>query len=49
MGGETPPTCHLTAPILVSKDERTFGHLKFVKSVYRSTMGNKRLDNLMLL
>jgi hypothetical protein len=39
----------LTAPISVAKDERTFSHLKFVKSVYRSTMGHKRLDNLMLL
>ena len=39
----------LTAPISVAKDERTFSHLKFVKSVYRSTMGDKRLDNLMLL
>ena len=39
----------LTAPISVSKDERTFSHLKFVKSVYHSTMGNKTLDNLMLL
>ena len=39
----------LTAPISVSKDERTFSHLKFVKNVYRSTMGDKRLDNLMLL
>ena len=38
-----------TAPISVSKDERTFSHLKFVKNVYRSTMGDKRLDNLMLL
>ena len=39
----------LTAPISVSKDERTFSHLKFVKNVYRSIMGDKRLDNLMLL
>ena len=39
----------LTAPILVFKDERTFSQLKFVKSVHGSTMGNKRLDNLMLL
>ncbi|CAB3988891.1 zinc finger MYM-type 1-like [Paramuricea clavata] len=39
----------LTAPISVAKNERTFSHLKFVKSVYRSTMGDKRLDNLMLL
>ena len=39
----------LTAPISVAKDERTFSHLKFVKSVYRSAMGDKRLDNLMLL
>jgi hypothetical protein len=37
------------ADISVAKDERTFSHLKFVKSVYRSTMGDKRLDNLMLL
>ncbi|CAB4026294.1 zinc finger MYM-type 1-like [Paramuricea clavata] len=39
----------LTAPISVAKDERTFSHLKFVKSVYRSTMVDKRLDNLILL
>ena len=39
----------LTAPITVAKDERTFSHLKFVKSVYRSTMGDKRLDDLLLL
>ena len=39
----------LTAPISVAKDERTFSHLKFVKSVYRSTIGDKRSDNLMLL
>jgi hypothetical protein len=39
----------LTAPISVARDERTFSHLKFVKSVYRSTMGDKRLDHSMLL
>ena len=39
----------LTAPISVAKDERTFSHLKFVKGVYRSTMADKRLDNLMIL
>ena len=39
----------LTSPISVAKDERTFSHLKFVKNVYRSTMGDKKLDNLMLL
>ena len=39
----------LTAPVLVAKDERTFSHLKFVKGVYRSTMADKRLDNLMIL
>ena len=38
----------LTAPISVAKDERTFSHLKFVKN-YRSTMGDQRLDNLLLL
>ena len=38
----------LTAPISVAKDERTFS-LKFVKGVYRSTMADKRLDNLMIL
>ncbi len=31
----------LTAPISVAKDERTFSDLKFVKSVYRSTMEDK--------
>ena len=39
----------LTAPISVAKDERSFSHLKFVKGVYRSTMADKRLDNLMIL
>jgi len=39
----------LTAPITVAKDERTFSHLKFIKNVYRSTMGDNRLDELMLL
>ena len=39
----------LIAPISVSKDERTFSLLRFVKNAYRSTMGDKRLDNLMLL
>ena len=31
------------------KDERTFSRLKFVKGVYRSTIADKRLDNLMIL
>ena len=39
----------LTAPISVAKDHETFSHLKFVKGVYRSTMADKRLDNLMIL
>jgi hypothetical protein len=39
----------LTAAPTVCKDERSFSKLKFVKSRCRNSMGNKRLDSLMLL
>ncbi len=39
----------LTAAPTVCKDERSFSKLKFVKSRCRNSMGNKRLDALMLL
>ena len=39
----------LTAAPAVCKDERSFSKLKFVKSRCRNSMGNKRLESLMLL
>ena len=39
----------LTAAPTVCKDERSFSKLKFVKSRCRNSMGNERLDSLMLL
>ena len=39
----------LTATPTVCKDERSSSKLKFVKSYLRNTMGNDRLDALMLL
>ncbi|XP_028410508.1 uncharacterized protein LOC114533208 [Dendronephthya gigantea] len=39
----------LTAPVSVAKDERTFSKLKIVKNCLRSTMKDKRLNDLILL
>ena len=39
----------LTIPVTVAKDERTFSRLKLVKTSLRSTMGDKRLESLLLL
>lgn len=39
----------LTAPVTVSSNERTFSKLKLIKNYLRSTMGNDRLDFLILL
>ena len=39
----------MTLPIGSTKCERTFSKLKFVKNNLRSTMGQKRLNSLMLI
>ena len=39
----------LTIPVTGAKDERTFSGLKIVKTPLRTTMGNKRLESLLLL
>ena len=39
----------LTLPIGSTKCERTFSKLKFVKNNLRSTMGQKRLNSLMVI
>jgi hypothetical protein len=39
----------ITAGFCVSTNERKFSQLKIVKNVLRSTMGDERLDSLMLL
>ena len=39
----------LTAPVSVAKDERTFSKLKIVKNCLRSTMKDKRLNELIIL
>ena len=39
----------LTIPVTVAKDERTFSGLKIVKTPLRTTMGDKRLESLLLL
>jgi hypothetical protein len=39
----------LTAPVTVAKDERTFSKLGLIKTFHRSTMGDERLDSLVLL
>ena len=38
-----------TAGVSVATNERKFSQLKFVKTILRSTMGDERLDCLMLL
>ena len=39
----------LTIPVTVAKDERTFSHLKIVKTPLRTTMDDKKLESLLLL
>ena len=39
----------LTVPITVAKDERTFSKLKLIKTFCVSTMGDQRLEHLLLL
>ena len=49
-----PPTnrCYhllMTIPVTVAKDERTFSRLKIVKTPLRITMGDQRLESLLLM
>ena len=39
----------LTIPVTVAKDERTFSRLKIVKTPLRTTMGDQRLESLLLI
>ena len=38
-----------TAPVTVAKDERSFSKLKAVKTLTRSSMGDERLESLVLM
>ena len=39
----------MTIPVTVAKDERTFNRLKIVKTPLRTTMGDQRLESLLLM
>ena len=39
----------MTIPVTMAKDERTFSRLKIVKTPLRTTMGDQRLESLLLM